>query len=319
MRLIRVASLLAVALVASSLVFAQSTSAPEAAPGVSQPAPPADSQGGPIEDTPRSRLRLGGGDLIEVSIFGVPDLTAKGRISNEGDFYMALIGYVRVAGLSPEDAQALIEKKYIEGGFLKNPHATINVLEYVTQGASLLGEVARPGIYPVLGSRRLYDIISAAGGFTANAGRTVTITHRESPDKPVVVVFSNTPDKATDANVVVFPGDTLVVSKAAVVYVVGEVTRPAGILMENQGLTVLKALAMSGGPTAKARLDAAKLIRRRDGKTEEIALPLKQILSAKAADLELQPEDIVFVPGKNIMALQTILQVATGLALRVPF
>lgn len=317
MRFIRVASLLAFALGASALCFGQTTAPVAGSPAVSQPA---NQQGGPIEETPKSRLRLGGGDLIEVGIYGVPDLTAKGRISNEGDFYMALIGYVHVAGLSPEDAQALIEKKYVEGGFLKNPHATINVLEYVTQGASLLGEVARPGIYPVLGSRRLYDIISAAGGFTANAGRTVTITHRDAPDKPVVVVFSNSPDKATDANVVVFPGDTLVVSKAAVVYVVGEVTRPAGILMENQGLTVLKALAMSGGPTGKARLDGAKLIRRTEGGgTEEIALPLKQILSAKAKDLELKPEDIVFVPGKGTMALQTIMQIATGLALRVPF
>jgi len=171
----------------------------------------------------------------------------------------------------------------------------------------------------VLGSRRLYDIISAAGGFTPNAGRTVTITHRDAPDKPIVVTFSNTPDKATEANVAIMPGDTVVVSKAQVVYVVGEVTRPSGILMENQGLTVLKAIAISGGPTSKAKLDSAKVIRRKDGKTEEIPLPLKQILSAKATDLELQPEDIVFVPGKNTMALQTILQLATGMALRVPF
>jgi len=271
-------------------------------------------------EEPKTRLRLGGGDLIEVGIYGVPDLTAKGRISNEGDFYMPLIGYVRIAGLTPEDAQAIIEKKYVEGGFLKNPHATINVLEYVTQGASLLGEVTRPGIYPVLGSRRLFDIISAAGGFTPNAGRTVTITHREAPDKPIVVVFSNSPDKATEANVEVFPGDTLVVSKAAVIYVVGEVTRPAGILMENQGLTVLKALAMSGGPTSKAKLDNAKLIRRTEGGgTEEIALPLKQILSAKAKDLALKPEDIVFVPGKSGVNVDTVLRMVTSVALRVPF
>src|SRR5436309_161271 len=90
---------------------------------------------------------------------GVPDLSSKGRISNEGEFYMPLIGYSKLAGLNVEEAQALIEKKYVDGGFVKSPHVTINVLEYVTQGASLLGEIAHPGIYPVLGSRRLYDII----------------------------------------------------------------------------------------------------------------------------------------------------------------
>lgn len=296
----------------TSLLAAQTVVTP-AAPS---PAPAASTEPQPDEHT---RLRLGGGDQLEVTIFGVPDLTSRGRVSNNGDFYMPLIGYVKVAGSSPEEAQALIEKKYVEGGFLKNPHATINVVEYVTQGASLLGEVMKPGIYPVLGSRRLYDIISAAGGFTQSAGRTVTITHRDAPEKPIIVTFSSSPDKTTDANVTIMPGDTVVVSKAQVVYVVGEVTRPAGILMENQGLTVLKAIAISGGPTSKAKLDSAKLIRRREGKTEEIPLPLKQILSAKATDMELQPEDIIFVPGKSRMGLQTILQVATSLALRVPF
>jgi polysaccharide export outer membrane protein len=267
----------------------------------------------------QNQLQLGGGDLIEVSVYGVPDLTAKGRISKDGDFYMPLVGYVRIGGLSAEDAQAAIEKKYVDGGFLKNPHVTINVLEYVTEGVSLLGEVSKPGIYPVLGDRRLFDIISAAGGFTPAAGRTITITHRSAPQTPVVVTFTDTPDKATDANVAVEPGDTIMVSRAQVCYVVGEVGHPAEILMQNKGLTVLKALAISGGPTGHAKLDGAKIIRRANGATEEIRLPLKEILTAKAKDVEMMPEDILFVPGRNITAIQTILGMATGLAMRVPF
>ena len=293
--------------------------APATQPGAAQPAP-SDTQGqAPAAGPDQQEAMLGGGDLLDVEIYGVPDLTSKGRISNDGDFYMPLIGYVRIGGLSTEDAQALIEKKYVDGGFLKNPHVTINVTEYVTDGASLLGEVSKPGIYPVLGQRRLFDIISAAGGFTPAAGRTVTITHRSTPDKPTIVTFSNSPDKATEANVQVFPGDTILVARAPSVYVVGEVGHPNEILMQNQGLTVLKALAISGGPTHSAKLDSAKIIRRTNGNTEEIALPLKQIMTAKAKDVAMMPEDILFVPGKNVTAIQTILGLATGLAMRVPF
>jgi polysaccharide export outer membrane protein len=208
----------------------------------------------------------------------------------------------------------------VDGGFMKTPHVTINVAEYATHGASLLGEVQRPGIYPVLGARRLFDIISAAGGFTPTAGRNVTITHRNAPDKPVVVTFINSPDKATESNVRVFPGDTILVAKAPSVYVVGEVGHPNEILMHNDGLTVLKALAISGGPTRTAKLDQAKLIRRVAGGTpQEIPIPLKQILTAKASDVAMEPEDILFVPGRNVTAIQTILGLATGMAMRVPF
>jgi polysaccharide export outer membrane protein len=132
-------------------------------------------------------------------------------------------------------------------------------------------------------------------------------------------VISDTPDKATDANVEIFPGDTILVAKAEAVYVVGEVARPAGIQMDNRGMTVLKALALSGGPSQRAKLDSAKLVRKTDSGTQEIPVPLKQILSAKAKDIEMRPDDILFVPGRNALAIQTILQMATGLALRAPF
>lgn len=264
-------------------------------------------------------LRIGGGDLVEVSIYGVPELTTKGRVSSTGELYLPLIGAVQIAKLPAEDAQALIESKYVAGGFLKNPHVTVNVLEYVTQGASLFGEVMRPGIYPVLGSRRLFDIVSAAGGFSPAAGRNVTITRRDQPQKPILVTFSTEPERAAEANVEIYPGDTILVAKAPLIYVVGEVGKPSGILMDNKGMTVLKALALGGGPTRAANLNGSKLIRRTASGTQEIPLQLKLILAAKAKDIELQPEDVLFVPGKHTAAIQAILQTLTGLAIRAPF
>ena len=99
----------------------------------------------------------------------------------------------------------------------------------------------------MLGERRLYDVISAAGGFTDKAGRVVTITRRTKPDAPQTVHLPSNLAEQTDANVGVAPGDTIVVGRAGIVYVVGDVNRPSGFMIEDNNLTVLKALALAGG------------------------------------------------------------------------
>ena len=172
-----------------------------------------------------STLRLGIGDLVDVSVYNVPELTTKVRVSNGGDVYLPLIDYVHVAGLTTEEAQSLIEKRLTDGGFLKNPHVAVFVNEYASQGASVLGEVTKPGVYPVLGEQRLFDLISAAGGSTERAGRSVTVTHRNQSDKPVTVPLARNITDNPDNNVEVFPGDTVIVRKADIVYVVGDVTQ----------------------------------------------------------------------------------------------
>jgi polysaccharide export outer membrane protein len=118
-----------------------------------------------------SAVQLGAGDLVEVTVYSVPELATKARVSNDGDLYLPLIDYVHVAGLSLQEAQKLIEKRLDDGGFVRNPHVTIFVNEYASQGVTLLGEVGKPGIYPVLGDRRLFDLFSAAGGLTDKASR----------------------------------------------------------------------------------------------------------------------------------------------------
>ena len=181
------------------------------------------------------------GDLLDISVYNVPELNTKGRLGNNGDVYLPLIDYVHLAGLTVEEAQALIEKRLSDGGFVKNPHVTLNVDQSVSQGASLLGEVARPGVYPIIGEPRLFDVISAAGGFTSSAGQSITVTHRNQSDKPVTVPLSRKLSDDPASNISVSPGDTILVHKADVVYVVGEVGRPSGFLMDSDNLTVLKA------------------------------------------------------------------------------
>src|SRR6202521_3916771 len=155
-----------------------------------------------------SSLSLEAGDLVEVGVYNVPELTTKARVSSKGEIYLPLIDYVHVSGLTAEEAEGLIQKRLSDGGFVKGPHVTVFVDQYASQGASVLGEVARPGVYPMFGQVRLFDLISAAGGLTEKAGNSVTITRRNQPDKPVSLVLARNLSDSPLANIEISPGDT---------------------------------------------------------------------------------------------------------------
>ena len=232
---------------------------------------------------------------------------------------------MHVAGLTPEQAQAIITKKLVAGGFFTDPQVSVFAKEYATQGVSVLGEVQKPNVYPLLGSRRLFDVLSVAGGTTPKAGQVITITHRDHPRELRTVLLSNDPAKSAEANVEVFPGDTIVVSKAGIVYVVGDVHKPSGVVMENgTQMTVLQAIAMAEGTNPTAALNAARLIRKTPTGPQEMPLELRKILAAKSPDIHLQAEDIIFVPnsavkGAGKRGLEAIIQAATGLAIYHPY
>jgi polysaccharide biosynthesis/export protein len=270
-------------------------------------------------------LLIGTGDLIEVSLYGMPDFKTEVRVSSGGEIALPLLGTVPVGGLSVEQAATQIERNLSQKGLFNDPHVMVFVKEYATQGISVLGEVQRPGIYPLLGERKLYDAISAAGGTTPKAGGYVLITHRNDAQHPLQVPLLTGAAKSMKNNVAVEPGDTIVVSKAGVVYVVGDVHQPGGFVMENgNDITVLKAIALAQGTNPNAALDSARLIRKTSEGPQDVPLSLKKILAAKAPDPQLQPDDVVFVPGSAGKSAakrgaETILQMATGIAIwRIP-
>ncbi len=244
-----------------------------------------------------SSTRLDSGDLLEIGVFGVPDLATKTRISNSGDIYLPLIDYVHLAGLTVDEAQALIEKRLQDGGFVRAPHVSIFVNESVSQAITVLGEVSHPGPYPGIGERRLYDMISAAGGLTERAGRSATIVHRGSPDQKTELHLPSNLAEDTTPNVEILPGDTIIISRAGIVYVVGDVQHPSGFIIQDNTLTVLKALALAGGGTRTSSLNGSKILRETPNGTQEIPVHLKRILHAKSPDIALVKGDILFVPG----------------------
>ncbi len=268
-----------------------------------------------------AEVLIGSGDLLEISVYGAPDFNKLDvRVDSSGAISLPLIGTEKVGGLNVRAAEELTAKRLSEGGFFSNPLVTIFEKEYATQGISVLGEVQKPGIYPLLGQRNLLDAISAAGGTTAKAGDIVTVTHRSQPDQPIQVPLSFSPDEASRNNVEVYPGDTVVVSKAGVVYVVGDVRQPSGFVIDKSELTVLQAIAMAQGTNPTAALQRVRLVRTTKDGRQEMPIDLRRVLEAKAPDLKLQPDDIIFVPTSTAKSagrrsLEAIIQTATGVAI----
>lgn len=305
---------------ARSQNVSEGTSAVSTPTAVSQASPQSgDEQQKEVPGNPLE-IRIGPGDLLEIRVFGIQELSQDVRVNGSGDIGIPLGGTVHVAGMTQDEAAEAIATKLRSGEFVKNPQVTVFTKEYATQGVSVLGEVNKPGVYPVLGARRLFDVISLAGGITQRAGKVVTITHRSQPDSPVDIALPDKPSDSGPTNVPVEPGDTVVVSKAGVVYVVGDVAKPSGFVMENnEQMTVLQALAMAGGTNSTASLDSSRVIRKGPAGIQEIAMPLKRILSAKAEDTPLRPGDVLFVPrstGKSAArrGAEAILQITTGIA-----
>lgn len=269
-------------------------------------------------DENSAALRLGPGDLIEVGVYNVPELATKARVGNSGDIYLPLIDYVHVGDLTLEEAQALIQKRLEDGGFVRNPHVTIFLDESASQGVTILGDVNRPGIYPAIGNRKLYDLISAAGGFTPSAGRKVSIV-RLHAKSPITVDLPRDLAEDMQDNIEILPGDTITVPRAPIIYVVGDVGHPTGLLVDNGHLTVLQALALAGGTNHTAKMGGTRIIRKGPTGMTETKVPLKKMLEAKVPDINLQADDILFVPlsGARVAAGQgfsAAISAATGLA-----
>lgn len=277
------------------------------------PAPPP-----PVNSAPGALL--GPGDLLDISVYGVPELSEKARINNSGDVYLPLIDYVHMGGLTPEEAQSVIQKRLSDGGFVNNPHVVLLVSESASSTVTLIGEVSRPGPYNVTGERRILDLLSLAGGLTDKASRAITVTHRSDPDHTITVKLPADFAPSDPNNVLVEPGDTIVVKHGPVFYVVGDVGRPAAFVSDSENLTILKAIALAGGANKTAAMNGTTILRRTPQGTQQIKIPLQKIMRAKVADMPMQSEDILFVPSstrKVVVArsAEAVTQMATALTL----
>ena len=257
-------------------------------------------------------VQISAGDLLEIGVFDTPELAGKVRVNSDGEITLPLVGALHVGGLSPEQVQDLLASSLHDKNFVKDAQVSVFVAEYASQAVYVLGEVVKPGPYPLMGSHRLLDFISAAGGFTPRAGKTITLKTSADPDHPQTIGPASA---EKDANPEIAAGDSILISQAGIVYVLGDVTRPGGFMLDRQDtLTIMQALALAEGTLSTAAKSSAKLIRTTANGREEIPVNLEAILKSKSTDLAMQSNDILFVPGsttkKVLKGVQTIIPAA---------
>ena len=262
------------------------------------------------------------GDMLEISEVHSPDMRASVRVSEVGTVTLTLAGDVQVGGMGETAAAHAIERALIDRGMFLHPQVTVLVTAYAGQDVSILGEVARPGIYTYTVHHCLLDLISMASGLTANAGRLVTIVHRNDPKTFRPVVLDPTGgDTSADHNPELLPGDTVQVSRAGLVYVVGDVVRPGGFPVDPvQTTTVVQALSLAWGPAQNAALTKGMLIREQQGSRTITTLNLKRMLRGLDPDVPIRDRDILFVPdsmAKNLFnrTIESAIQSAVGVSI----
>jgi polysaccharide biosynthesis/export protein len=254
---------------------------------------------------PGESLRIGPGDQIHVTVIDSPELDQHPRVTDAGEVPLVGVGAVKVAGLTPGEAATAIHDKLIAAHYLNHPEVTVAVEQYATQTVSILGQVRSSGAYPIGTGRPILDVLALAGGLTQAADRNIFIERRGDPEHPVHYNVSNDAAAAVRSSVVVYPGDTVVVPKAGIVYVLGDVNRPGGIVMDNNSseMTLLQALAMAGGVARTAKQGHAKLLRKNATGYNETQLSLGEIQNGKQQDIALAAGDVLYVPfsyAKNV-------------------
>jgi polysaccharide biosynthesis/export protein len=266
---------------------------------------------------PEAMLKIGPGDLIEVNVYDEADLHQTIRLNDLGEGTLSFIGKVHLAGLTTEAAETLIARKLKDGNYLLAPRVAVFIREYSTQGVSVIGEVNKPGVYGVAGGQSLLDVLAAAGGTTPLAGAEITI-QRAGDASTLTVLLSKDAHKSLSSNVRLYPGDKVVIPRTGLVFVLGDVGRPGGFVMENDGkITLLQALAMAGGSTHTSSLNGSRLLRKGPSGYTDIHVELNKMLKGQKGDVQLQAEDILYVPGNGLKsafarAAPAVLAAASG-------
>jgi polysaccharide export outer membrane protein len=247
--------------------------------------------------------RLGAEDLLEITVFNVPEGGAgplprriEVRLSQEGLITLPLLGDVPAAGLSTAALEQSLHKRYNE--FLHNPQVGVQVKEYRGQQVAIIGAVGRPGLYQLTGPRTLVDLLSMAGGINEKAGSQIYL-YRQGPAgrQSYIIDLLALANNPGFVNMTVQAGDVINVPLAGMFFVDGAVGRP-GAFPLTSAYTLTQALAVAGGvEETLASYSEVSIFRRRAGsEPEKIPVDLKEILAGKVHDPHIAAEDVIIVP-----------------------
>jgi polysaccharide export outer membrane protein len=266
---------------------------------------------------PDTEYRLGAGDLIEISVFGVDNYRQAVRISAAGVVKLPLIDPVKAEGLTPAELEHELAAR-LGNDIIKDPQVSVFVREYRSQPVYVLGAVKTPGQYQITLQLKIVDVIAMAGGLQTNAVDEAVI-QRTSPDGEQQVIKVNLTELLEqgnlDLNVPVHGGDVIHIQErlALSAYVVGEVNQAGAFaLPAKQDLLVSQLVAWAGGPTKTARLSGGILMRYdENGVRVQLPMNFADILKGKKEDFVIRANDIVFIPGSRIKIFEQGLMNAT--------
>lgn len=235
-----------------------------------------------------AEVLLGPGDVLKVSVYGSPDLALETRVSESGNITFPLIGNVAVGGLSPAAAEKKIGTLLESGGFVRKAQVNIIITSLQSQQVSVLGQVNRPGRYPIEGKRSLMDLLAMAGGISADGGDAVSLLRKRNGNttKDVIDIIQMVRTGELTQDFELAGNDVIYVERAPRFYIYGEVQRP-GMFRLERSMTVVQALSAGGGLSQRGT-ERGMVIKRRDAQGKV------QMISAKQDDL-LQIDDVVYV------------------------
>jgi polysaccharide export outer membrane protein len=235
--------------------------------------------------TADGEYQLGAGDLLRINVFGYPDMSADVRVDEGGSITYAYVGQLEVGGHSARDVETLVAQRLTSGGFIRSPQVSVLIADYRSQKVSVMGQVTRPGSYPLRKASSVIDLLAEAGGVINPIAADEATLLRADGSKIAIdlyELFNGNPSQ----NVPVIGGDTIYIPKAAQFYIYGEVQRPGTYRLE-RNMTVSQAISTGGGLTPRGT-ERRATVKRRDPQGKEVKV------SVKGSDL-LQPDDVLLV------------------------
>ncbi len=264
---------------------------------------------GPMAEPGRDNLPgqiLGANDLVAVSVYEAPELTRTVRVSPDGRIRLPLIREPLAAeGLLPAQLEASIAEILVAEGILVDPVVSVTVAEYHSRPISIMGAVKKPVTFQAAGPVTLLEALGRAEGLTADAGPEVILSHPPRPDgaRPLLqrIQVRELIDQARpELNLTLRGGEEIRVPEAKKIFIAGNVKRPGAILVrDGTPITVLKALSMSEGLTPFYKKTVFILRPEENGEKREIAVDLRSLLKNTSEDVELRPDDILYVPDDS--------------------
>ena len=232
--------------------------------------------------------RMGTGDVLRITVYGQPDLATEARVGDSGNISFPLIGDVKMAGVTPAQGETEIAQRLSKGGFINEPFVPLNVVQYRGQQISVLGRVNRPGRHTLEKVSRVTDVLALAGGIAGDGADTITLvrTRDGKPEYRDIDMIALFQPGGEASNEMVQDGDIVNVARQPMFYIYGEVQRPGAFRLE-RNMSVVQALSMGGGVTARGTQKGLKIMRRDAG--GEL-----QQLDASLAD-PVKKDDVIYV------------------------